>query len=108
MLGATVQSDDVQTVAAFDLAEGPIALVLIPRIALRGFYDLDPVRTGHLSGGLNAGATFETVGTSMIDGMMPIEEVTGSWALRAWRCVRAQRARPMRRRRDSVSELPRQ
>src|SRR5437016_14676622 len=54
VLGATVQGDDVQTVAAFDLAEGPIALVLIPRIALRGFYDLDPVRTGHLSGGPGA------------------------------------------------------
>ena len=35
VLGAAVERDDVQAVAALDLAEAPVALVLVPRVAAR-------------------------------------------------------------------------
>ncbi len=47
LLGAAVKGDDMQAVAALDLAEPPIPLVLVPGICLGGHDSFYPVGTRH-------------------------------------------------------------
>src|SRR5438477_591559 len=44
----------MQTIAALDFAQGPITLVLIPRIAMRGLYRFHPIGPEHLRGASRA------------------------------------------------------
>jgi hypothetical protein len=49
VLGAAIEGDDVQAVAALDFAEGPVALVLIPVVFAFGLDGLYPVGADHLA-----------------------------------------------------------